>query len=76
MVGDDFRFGFKRSGDYAMLNLAGEQLGLRCMNSYEVSNTMASSSAVRDAPRDMARRFSLALPQTGHVVHGRKPGAT
>ena len=81
LVGDDFRFGFKRSGDYAMLNLAGEQLGFDVarMNSYEVSNTRVSSSAVRDAlaQGDMARVASLLgrpYSISGHVVHGRKLG--
>lgn len=81
LVGDDFRFGFRRSGDYAMLNLAGEQFGFDVarMNSYEVSNTRVSSSAVRDAlaQGDMARAASLLgrpYSISGHVVHGRKLG--
>ena len=28
LVGDDFRFGAKRAGDYAMLDAAGERAGL------------------------------------------------
>ena len=81
LVGDDFRFGFKRSGDYAMLNLAGERLGFDVarMNSYEVSSTRVSSSAVRDALAlgDMARVTQLLgrpYSISGHVVHGRKLG--
>lgn len=83
LVGDDFRFGVRRSGDYAMLNLAGERLGFDVarMNSYEVSNTRVSSSAVRDAlaQGDMARVASLLgrpYSISGHVVHGRKLGRT
>lgn len=39
LVGDDFRFGAQRAGDYAMLDAAGEQLGFDVarMNSYEIS---------------------------------------
>ena len=81
LVGDDFRFGFRRAGDYAMLNLAGERLGFDVarMNSYEVSNTRVSSSAVRDAlaQGDMARVTTLLgrpYSISGHVVHGRKLG--
>ena len=81
LVGDDFRFGAKRTGDYAMLDAAGEHLGFDVarMNSYEVSNTRVSSSAVRDAlsqgqmPRVaslLGRPYSI----SGHVVHGRKLG--
>lgn len=81
LVGDDFRFGAKRTGDYAMLDAAGERLGFDVarMNSYEVSNTRVSSSAVREAlaQGQMARVASLLgrpYSISGHVVHGRKLG--
>ena len=81
LVGDDFRFGAKRTGDYAMLDAAGEHLGFDVarMNSYEVSNTRVSSSAVRDAlsQGQMTRVASLLgrpYSISGHVVHGRKLG--
>ena len=40
LVGDDFRFGRQRAGDYAMLDTAGQAQGFDVarMNSYEVSN--------------------------------------
>ena len=80
-VGDDFRFGARRLGDYAMLDAAGQALGFDVarMNSYEVRSLRVSSSAVREAlaAGDMAmaaqllgRPYSL----SGHVVHGRKLG--
>lgn len=81
LVGDDFRFGARRAGDYAMLDAAGERLGFDVarMNSYEVSNSRVSSSAVRDAlaQGDMARVTALLgrpYSISGHVVHGRKLG--
>ena len=81
LVGDDFRFGLKRAGDYAMLDAAGNRLGFDVarMNSYEVSQTRVSSSAVRDAlaQGDMARTCTLLgrpYSISGHVVHGRKLG--
>ncbi|HYW56761.1 MAG TPA: bifunctional riboflavin kinase/FAD synthetase [Polaromonas sp.] len=81
LVGDDFRFGAKRTGDYAMLDAAGDRLGFDVarMNSYEVSNTRVSSSAVREAlgRGDMTRvAMLLGRPYSisGHVVHGRKLG--
>ncbi|MEO8013127.1 MAG: bifunctional riboflavin kinase/FAD synthetase [Polaromonas sp.] len=81
LVGDDFRFGLKRAGDYVMLDAAGDRLDFDVarMNSYEVSKTRVSSSAVRDAlaQGDMARVCSLLgrpYSISGHVVHGRKLG--
>lgn len=81
LVGDDFRFGAKRAGDYAMLDAAGAQQGFDVarMNSYEVHGLRVSSSAVREAlaAGDMAQASSLlgrAYSISGHVVHGAKLG--
>ena len=81
LVGDDFRFGARRAGDYAMLDTAGQALGFDVarMNSYEVHGVRVSSSAVREALA--AGRMDLAASLlgrpysiSGHVVHGRKLG--
>jgi len=81
LVGDDFRFGAKRAGDYAMLDAAGQDAGFDVarMLSYEVHGARVSSSAVRDAlaAGDMARAATLLgrpYSVSGHVVHGRKLG--
>ncbi len=81
LVGDDFRFGAKRAGDYAMLDAAGQQAGFDVarMNSYEVRGLRVSSSAVREALAggDMARAAALLgrpYSISGHVVHGKKLG--
>ena len=81
LVGDDFRFGARRAGDYALLDASGKQLGFDVarMNSYEIGNNRVSSSAVRAAlaQGDMARAASLLgrpYSISGHVVHGRKLG--
>ncbi len=81
LVGDDFRFGAKRAGDYAMLDAAGQKQGFDVarMNSYEVRGLRVSSSAVRDAlgKGDMAgvaRLLGRPYSISGHVVHGRKLG--
>ena len=81
LVGDDFRFGAKRAGGYAMLDAAGQRLGFDVarMNSYEVQSTRVSSSAVRQAlsAGEMAQVASLLgrpYSISGHVVHGRKLG--
>ena len=83
LVGDDFRFGAMRAGDYAMLDAAGDQRGFDVarMNSYEVHNERVSSSAVRAAlaegrMTDAARLLGRPYRISGHVVHGRKLGRT
>lgn len=81
LVGDDFRFGARRAGDYAMLDAAGQRLGFDVarMQSYEVHGIRVSSSAVRlalaegrmdDAAALLGRPYSI----SGHVVHGRHLG--
>jgi len=81
LVGDDFRFGAKRVGDYAMLDAAGATQGFDVarMNSYEVHGLRVSSSAVREALAEgnmaqaaalLGRPYSI----SGHVVHGQKLG--
>ncbi|OHC75092.1 MAG: riboflavin biosynthesis protein RibF [Rhodoferax sp. RIFCSPLOWO2_12_FULL_60_11] len=81
LVGDDFRFGAKRAGDYALLDAAGLQQGFDVarMNSYEVHGLRVSSSAVREALgqgrlQDAARLLGRPYRISGHVVHGRKLG--
>jgi len=81
LVGDDFRFGAKRAGDYAMLDAAGQAAGFDVarMMSYEVHGLRVSSSAVREAlaAGDMAQVATLLgrpYSISGHVVHGRKLG--
>jgi riboflavin kinase/FMN adenylyltransferase len=81
LVGDDFRFGAKRAGDYALLDAEGSRLGFDVarMMSYEVHGLRVSSSAVREAlaAGDMAgatRLLGRPYAISGHVVHGRKLG--
>ena len=83
LVGDDFRFGARRAGDYAMLDAAGAERGFDVarMMSYEVHGLRVSSSAVRQAlaAGDMARANALLgrpYAISGHVVHGQKLGRT
>jgi len=81
LVGDDFRFGARRIGDYAMLDAAGARAGFDVarMMSYEVHGLRVSSSAVRDAlaAGDMAQAAALLgrpYSITGRAIHGRKLG--
>ena len=81
IIGDDFRFGKGRSGDFAMLEHAGQANGFSCeaMHTVEVDGERVSSSAVRDtlaagdlehAARLLGRPYVIA----GSVVHGNKLG--
>ncbi|MDE2401539.1 MAG: bifunctional riboflavin kinase/FAD synthetase [Burkholderiales bacterium] len=81
LVGDDFRFGAKRAGDYDFLDAAGNRRGFDVarMMSYEVHGERVSSSVVRDALGAgqmsnvtglLGRPYSI----SGHIVHGRKLG--
>jgi riboflavin kinase/FMN adenylyltransferase len=81
LVGDDFNFGARRAGNYAMLDAAGSQRGFDVarMMSYEVHGLRVSSSAVRDAlaAGDMRRAEALLgrpYSISGHVIHGRRLG--
>ncbi len=81
LVGDDFRFGARRAGDYAMLDAAGSRQGFDVarMNSYQVHGLRVSSSAVREAlgqgrMEDAAALLGRPYSISGHVVHGRKLG--
>ena len=81
LVGDDFRFGARRAGDYAMLDAEGSARGFDVarMMSYEVHGERVSSSAVRaalaegrmrDADALLGRPYSI----SGHVVQGAQLG--
>ena len=81
LVGDDFNFGARRAGNYALLDASGPAAGFDVarMMSYEVHGLRVSSSAVRQALAggDMAQaEVLLGRPYSisGHVVHGRKLG--
>lgn len=81
LVGDDFRFGAQRAGDYALLDATGQRLGFDVarMNSYEVHGLRVSSSAVREAlnqgrMHDVTALLGRPYSISGHVVHGRKLG--
>lgn len=81
LVGDDFRFGKNRAGDYQLLDAMGRELGFDVarMNSYEVHGVRVSSSEVRSAlqegrMQDVAKLLGRPYTVSGHVLHGRKLG--
>lgn len=81
LVGDDFRFGAKRAGDFAMLQEAGKRDGfaVEAMHSVTVESQRVSSTLVREALADgnlalaeryLGRHYSI----SGKVVHGENLG--
>lgn len=81
IVGDDFRFGAGRRGDFAMLESAGKSAGfsVAAMDSVLLDGERVSSSAVRRAlaAGDMARAAALLgrpYMMDGQVAHGAKLG--
>jgi riboflavin kinase/FMN adenylyltransferase len=83
IVGDDFRFGHKREGDFTFLKTAGEAAGFSAesMPSVMVDGSRASSTRVRHALQQgnlalakelLGRPFTL----EGRVCHGDKLGRT
>ena len=81
MIGDDFRFGRGRSGDFSTLQRAGQQqgFGVTAMPSVMVDGERVSSSGVRRAlaAGDMAhaaRLLGRPYMMDGQVSHGDKIG--
>ncbi|NHB87908.1 bifunctional riboflavin kinase/FAD synthetase [Photorhabdus tasmaniensis] len=82
-VGDDFRFGKSRSGDFAFLQQAGETYGFDVTNSESFcdSGLRISSTAIRQALQDddlVLAEILLGHPYSiyGRVVHGKRLGST
>ena len=83
LVGDDFRFGAKRAGDYAMLQKASTSFGfgLERLETVLFEGQRISSSVARTAVAsgDMDKaRILLGRPYSihGRVIHGDKLGRT
>lgn len=83
VVGDDFKFGKARAGDFDYLQQAGKSFGFDVINtdSFRLHDSRISSSAIRDllaqdkleeVTHMLGRPFSI----TGKVVHGQKKGRT
>ena len=81
VVGDDFRFGKDRAGDFAMLQQAGEQFGFQVVNmhTFSIDGERVSSTRIRkaleageldEAERLLGREYRM----SGRVAHGEKLG--
>lgn len=83
VVGDDFRFGHGREGDFAMLQRAGAELGFEVVDtqSYRQQQQRVSSTAIRQCLSDgdftqAAAMLGRPYAFEGRVVHGEKKGRT
>lgn len=83
IIGDDFRFGARRAGDFALLESLGERYGftVSSLDSQCLDGERVSSSQVRAAlgAGDLQRaEWLLGYPYAmeGRVVHGRQLGRT
>ena len=81
LIGDDFRFGSGRSGDFALMEkIAGQQgFKVEAMNSVLFDGLRVSSTAIRAALasgnlRAASRFLGRAYSISGRVVHGDKLG--
>jgi riboflavin kinase/FMN adenylyltransferase len=81
VVGDDFRFGCDRTGDYSMLRAAGEKHGFTVVNThtYELDGERISSSRVRSVLENnqldkAAQLLGRTYTVSGRVMHGQKLG--
>ena len=81
VVGDDFRFGKGREGDFAMLSAAGNEHGFKvaAMHTFNVDGLRVSSTRIREAlARDELATAEKLLGRPyrmcGRVVHGDERG--
>ena len=82
LVGEDFRYGHKRTGDIALLRRLGDECGFAVRTLADVGDVHGqriSSSALRTALAvgNLARSQELlgrSYRISGHVIHGRKLG--
>lgn len=83
VVGDDFRFGKGREGDFEMLRRAGDHYGFEVIDTETVSDEQGriSSTRIRDALAAGDLETAAALlgrpySMSGTVIHGEKLGRT
>lgn len=82
-VGDDFRFGARRAGDFKLLKQLGQQWSFEVQDIAEIQSegTRVSSSHIREALIEgnvnLAKTWmGRPLTYSGHIIHGKKLGRT
>ncbi|TEA78051.1 bifunctional riboflavin kinase/FAD synthetase [Allopusillimonas ginsengisoli] len=82
LVGEDFRYGHKRSGDIALLRAAGQRFGFEVETIADIEDdhghrissselrTALAVGQLRHAEHLLGHRYRI----TGHVIHGQKLG--
>jgi len=82
LVGEDFRYGHKRSGDIALLRAAGQRFGFEVETIADIEDdhghrissselrTALAVGQLRNAEHLLGHRYRI----TGHVIHGQKLG--
>jgi riboflavin kinase/FMN adenylyltransferase len=83
VIGDDFRFGCDRGGDFNMLQASGAEFGFEVRNTTTVvvQGGRVSSTRIRAAVKSADFRLAETLlgrpySVSGHVIHGDKLGRT
>ena len=83
VIGDDFRFGLQRRGDFALLMEAGRQYGFQVLSTDTLLHDQqrVSSTLLREALRegrlaDVTHMLGHPYTITGRVAHGAKLGRT
>jgi len=83
IVGDDFRFGCDRQGDFSLLKAYGEKHGFsviniesHCIDQQRVSSTLIREALASDQLDQVDRMLGHTYKICGHVNHGDKRGRT
>jgi len=81
IVGDDFRFGYRRQGDLTMLQAAGERHGFQVVNmhTFNIDGDRVSSTRIRAALgqgdlNTASKLLGRPYHMSGRIVHGDKRG--
>ena len=83
VIGDDFRFGKGRTGDFEMLKAAGEKYGFdvvnshsHCLNGERISSTAIRHALANDELQHAQQMLGRPYIICGRVAHGDKRGRT
>jgi riboflavin kinase/FMN adenylyltransferase len=81
LVGDDFHFGFKRMGNYSLLEQMGEKyhFATACMSTFEIDHQRVSSTRIRGLleqgeVQQAIKLLGHAYRIKGRIAHGDKKG--